>query len=221
MVLVRRSDVEANAYYLKLLTQVEPAGTPGGGAGEVSAQQPQERHLLEQHPRHGGLHRGPGGVTSTASGEDKPDLTVEVWIDGKKQKEVKVTAENLFTFDNALHARRRCRRRPASTRSSCRSPARGPLYFNAYLTNFSPGRSTSRRPAWRSRSRRKFYKLTEQKDAKATVRGPAGQAVEQKVVKYDRHELANLDIVKSGDLGRDRARDRLARTTTSTSCSRT
>ena len=27
-----------------------------------------------------------------ASGEDKPDMTVEVWLDGKKQKEVKITA---------------------------------------------------------------------------------------------------------------------------------
>ncbi len=37
-----------------------------------------------------------------ASGEDKPDLTVEVWLDGKKQKEVKINAENLFTFDNTF-----------------------------------------------------------------------------------------------------------------------
>ena len=37
-----------------------------------------------------------------ASGEDKPDLTVEVWVDGQKRKEVKINAENLFTFDNAF-----------------------------------------------------------------------------------------------------------------------
>ena len=37
-----------------------------------------------------------------ASGEDKPDMTVEVWLDGKKHKEVKIDASNLFTFDNKL-----------------------------------------------------------------------------------------------------------------------
>ena len=39
-----------------------------------------------------------------ASGEDKPDMTVEVWLDGKKHKEVKIDASNLFTFDNKLRA---------------------------------------------------------------------------------------------------------------------
>ena len=39
-----------------------------------------------------------------ASGEDKPDMTVEVWLDGKKHKEVKIDA------DEPVHA---------STTSSC------------------------------------------------------------------------------------------------------
>ena len=37
-----------------------------------------------------------------ASGEDRPDMTVELWIDGVKRKEVTITAENLFTFDASL-----------------------------------------------------------------------------------------------------------------------
>ena len=35
-----------------------------------------------------------------ASGEDQPDMTVEILVDGRKRKEVRITAENLFTFDN-------------------------------------------------------------------------------------------------------------------------
>ena len=42
-----------------------------------------------------------------ASGEDKPDMTVEVWLDGKMQKEVEITPANLFSFDNKLRAGRR------------------------------------------------------------------------------------------------------------------
>ena len=37
-----------------------------------------------------------------ASGEDRPDMTVEVWLDGKKRKEVQDHRDNLFTFDNKL-----------------------------------------------------------------------------------------------------------------------
>ena len=38
----------------------------------------------------------------TASGEDRPDLVVEVLVDGRKQKEVRITAENLFGFDGGM-----------------------------------------------------------------------------------------------------------------------
>ena len=72
-----------------------------------------------------------------ASGEDKPDMTVEVCLDGKLQKEVEITPQNLFTFDNKLVLEGDARRRPASTRSSSRKKGTGPLYFNAYLTNFT------------------------------------------------------------------------------------
>ena len=47
------SEIEANAYYLKLLAADRPEGRARPAAGEVPAQQPQARHLLEQHPRHG------------------------------------------------------------------------------------------------------------------------------------------------------------------------
>ena len=40
-----------------------------------------------------------------ASGEAKPDMTVEVLVDGKKHKEIRITPDNLFTFDNVLHLR--------------------------------------------------------------------------------------------------------------------
>ena len=52
------SEIEANAYYLKLLAQDRSQGRAGPAAGEVPAQQPQARHVLEQHPRHGHLRRG-------------------------------------------------------------------------------------------------------------------------------------------------------------------
>ena len=35
-----------------------------------------------------------------ASGEDAPDMTLEILLDGKKVKEVKIDKSNIFTFDN-------------------------------------------------------------------------------------------------------------------------
>ena len=32
--------------------------------------------------------------------KDKPDMTVEIYYDGKMQKDVEITANNLFSFDN-------------------------------------------------------------------------------------------------------------------------
>ena len=37
-----------------------------------------------------------------ASGEDKPDMTVTIALDGKTRKEVKITPADLFSFDNKL-----------------------------------------------------------------------------------------------------------------------
>ena len=53
-----------------------------------------------------------------ASGEDRPEMTVEVCYDGKLQKAVEITPANLFPFDNKLRPRGRRGRRPGGTRSS-------------------------------------------------------------------------------------------------------
>ena len=44
------SEIETQAYYLKLLARTDPQGRDSRRAGEVPAQQPQARHVLEQHP---------------------------------------------------------------------------------------------------------------------------------------------------------------------------
>ena len=37
-----------------------------------------------------------------ASGENRPEMTVEVWIDGEMKKAVEITPQNLFTFDGSF-----------------------------------------------------------------------------------------------------------------------
>ena len=45
-----------------------------------------------------------------ASGEDKPDMTVEVWLDGKKHKEVKIDCREPVHLRQQVRADRRRRR---------------------------------------------------------------------------------------------------------------
>ena len=95
------SEVEANAYYLKLLARTNPKDEKAAGL---------VKYLLNnrKHATYWNSTRDTAICVEAmadylkASGEDKPDLTVEVWLDGKKRKEVQINAGNLFTFDNAF-----------------------------------------------------------------------------------------------------------------------
>ena len=53
-------------------------------------------------------------------------MTVEVWLDGKKQKEVQITAADLFTFDNkfVLHGDARDDRQARTANCARKAPAR-------------------------------------------------------------------------------------------------
>ena len=70
------------------------------------------------------------------SGEDKPDMAVEITLDGKVFKTVKINVENLFHVDAGLTI-------PAEDLTAgahevgFRKVGRGPLYFNVYSTYFT------------------------------------------------------------------------------------
>jgi uncharacterized protein YfaS (alpha-2-macroglobulin family) len=89
----------------------------------------------------------------------------------------------------------RSRTASASWRSARRS---GPVYFNAYLTNFTLEDFITK-AGLEVKVNRKYYKL-ERVDKKVKVPGSRGQAADQKVEKYKRIELENLAALKSGDL---------------------
>jgi uncharacterized protein YfaS (alpha-2-macroglobulin family) len=190
------SEVEANAYYLKLLARTSPKDEKASRL---------VKYLLNnrKHSTYWNSTRDTAVCVEAmaeylaASGEDRPDMTVEVWLDGRKHKEVKIDASNLFSFDNAfvlvgdavdtgkhtLELRRR---------------GTGPVYFNAYLTNFTLEDFITK-AGLEVKVNRKYYKLT-RADKTEKVAGARGQAADQRVEKYERSELANLAQLKSGDL---------------------
>jgi uncharacterized protein YfaS (alpha-2-macroglobulin family) len=190
------SEFEADAYYLKLLAATNP-------------QDPVAPKLVKylinnrKHASYWNSTRDTALVIEAladylkASGEDKPDMTIEVWIDGQKWREVAVNAENLFSFDNKLVLTGDALEAGHHT-VELRKHGAGPLYYNGYLSNFTLEKDI-RHAGLELRVERHFYKLTPA-DKTTEVAGGHGQVVQQKVEKYDRTEVPNLGAVSSGDL---------------------
>jgi len=124
-------------------------------------------------------------------------LTVEVWIDGEMKKAVEITKDNLFTYDNKF-VLSGADLKDGKHEVELRRRGKGPLYFNAYLTNFTL-EDHIEKAGLEVKVNRKYYKLNAV-DKKIKVAGSRGQALDQKVEKYERQELKELDTLKSGDL---------------------
>jgi uncharacterized protein YfaS (alpha-2-macroglobulin family) len=201
--------IEANAYYLKLLTRVNPQDAKAAGL---------VKYLLNN--RRNATYWNSTRDTSAcieamaeylkASGEGEPNMLVEVWIDGEKKQSVEITPEVLFGFNNKFvvlgadlkdgeHVVELRKSALKAQASGGRQPTDGPLYFNAYLTNFTL-EDPIKAAGLEIKVGRKFYKLNQREDAKDVVQGSSGQAIDQKALKYDREELVNFASVMSGDL---------------------
>jgi uncharacterized protein YfaS (alpha-2-macroglobulin family) len=190
------NDVEANAWYLKLLAKTAPKSDRAAGL---------VKYILNNR-RNGAYWRSTRDTAYciealadylTASGEAEPDMTIEVLVDGELHKSVKVDSSNLFNFDNKLILEG-----DALTSGEhvveVRRSGKGPVYFNAYLTNFTLEDFITK-AGLEIKVDRNYY-LLKSVDKETKVAGARGQVVDQKVEKYERTKLNNFDTVKSGDL---------------------
>jgi uncharacterized protein YfaS (alpha-2-macroglobulin family) len=190
------SDTEAMGYYLKLLSRTDPHG-------EVAARLAKYLITNRKHASYWNSTRDTAICIEAladyvrASGEDKPDETVTISIDGKQMKQVHIDSTNLFSFDNKLVLAGNEVTTGQHTIDFAKSGA-GPLYFNAYVTNFTL-EDPIRKAGLEVRVQRKFYKLIEVKET-TKVSGERGQALDQRVEKYQRQEIADGQALKSGDL---------------------
>ncbi|NOX54682.1 MAG: alpha-2-macroglobulin [Planctomycetes bacterium] len=190
------SEIEANAYYLKLLARTDPKSRKASRL---------VKYLLNnrKHATYWNSTRDTAICIEalaeylTASGEDQPNLTVEIWVDGRKHKQVHVDRSNLFAFDNKLVLQGDQLSAGEHT-IELRKAGAGPLYFNAYLTNFTKEDPITR-AGLEIKVRRKYYKLVPV-DKKVQVSGGRGQVIDQRVEKYRRVPLPNLATLKSGEL---------------------
>ncbi len=190
------NDIEANAYYLKLLTRVEPKS-------EKAARLVKYLMNNRKHATYWNSTRDTAIVVEAfadylkTSGEGKPNLTVALQLDGKTVKTVKIDGNNLFSYDNRLVLEGDALRDGAHTLTVAKTGT-GALYYNAYLTNFTLEDPITR-AGLEVKVNRKFFKLVPQ-DAAVHAAGSRGQVLTKQVEKYDRRPLETLDTVQSGDL---------------------
>jgi alpha-2-macroglobulin len=190
------SEVEANAFYLKLLARVDAKGPLASRL---------VKYLLNnrKHATYWASTRDTGYAIEAmadflkASGEDEPEMTVEVWLNGEKKKEVQIDKSNLFTFDNKFVLFGEAV--PAGEHKlELRRKGKGPVYFNAYVTNFSLEDFLTK-AGLEVKVQRKVYRL-KPVDKQVAAAGTRGQVTTQKVEKYERELLENDAKLISGEL---------------------
>ncbi|MBX3433338.1 MAG: alpha-2-macroglobulin [Pirellulales bacterium] len=190
------SEYEAQAAYLKLLAAAEPASETAPRL---------VKYLLNnrKHASYWNSTRDTALVIEAfadylaATGEAKPDLQVEVWVDGERKKSVSISPDNLFTYDGSLVVEG-AELEPGKHVVELRKTGAGRLYYNGYLQNFTledPIAATG----LELKIERRFYKLVRD-DRAGQVAGDRGQAVDQRELKYRREEIVNLQQLVSGDL---------------------
>jgi len=190
------SENEAHASVLQLLIAVDPQGERASRL---------VKYLLNNR-RHGSRWNSTRDTALVveafadhlrASGEERPELELEVRVDGRKVKEVRIDADNLFAFDNRLVLRGGALA-DGEHRIELVKRGRGPLYWNAYLTNF-----TLEDPIGRAglevKVERSVYRLVPV-DKKVPDPGSRGQVVDRKVEKFERLPVGSEDVLRSGDL---------------------
>ncbi len=188
-------DAETQASYLKLLSKTDPKGETAPALA---------KYLLNnrKHATYWGSTRDTALAVEAladylkASGEDKPDMTVALSVDGKILKQVPVNAANLFAFDNALILQGAEVGTGEHTVEITRKGA-GPVYFNAFVSVF-----TLEDPIPHAgldlKVERKLYRIHPEQ-AQAEIPGDRGQVVPQQVKRDRREELTEGATLKSGE----------------------
>ena len=190
------SDIEANAYYLKLLSRTNPKDIRASRLVKYILNN-RKHATYWNSTRDTSLCIEAMAEYLRASGEDKPDQTVEIWFDGQMQKKVKIDSKNLFSFDHSFVLEGDAIFTGRHT-LEFRKQGSGPLYYNVYQTNFTLEDFVTK-AGLEVKVDRKFYKLT-RVDKVIDAQGGQGQVAKQNVENYQRTELPNLSQLKSGDL---------------------
>jgi alpha-2-macroglobulin len=190
------SEIESDASYIKLLSRTDPKGKLASRL---------VKYVLNNR-KHGTYWNSTRDTAYCiealaeylkASGEDRPNQTITIALDGQTRKEVKITPDLLFRFDNAFVLEGKALETGKHTVSFLKSGT-GPLYFNAYVTNFTLEDPITR-TGLEIKVDRKVYRLIRD-DTTKDVAGGRGQAISQRAERFRRELLADHAELKSGEL---------------------
>ncbi len=190
------SQIEATAMYLKLLAAQDPKG-------QVAPRL--VKYLLNnrKHATYWNSTRDTALVVEAfsdylkATGEGTATVAAEVWLSGKRLGRVEFTPENLFTVNNTITISGAAI--PVGEQQlEIRRVGDGPLYWNAYSTNFTMEEEI--KPAGLEvKIERRYYSLTPtQKDLR--LPGKNAAVVDAQRAGFNRVQLKDLDEVPSGQL---------------------
>ena len=189
------SEVEAHSWYLKLLAAVKPDDADTRGL---------VKYLVNnrKHATYWNSTRDTAYAIEAiadyfkASGEDAPDMEVEVLINGVSKRKLTIDRNNLFTFDGTVSLTG-----DAVTSGKhvveLRKSGKGTLYANAYLEVFTL-EDRLRAAGLEVKVRRNVSKLIAL-DNETEVPDATGLVVTQRTERFRREPLADGASVKSGD----------------------
>lgn len=188
-------NVEAHAWYLKLLAAVNPKSQEARGL---------VKYLVNnrKHASYWDSTRDTAYAVEAiaawfkASGESAPSMEVEVLVDGKSLKKVAIDKENLFAFDGTVVLSGN-EVTTGKHKVELRRKGEGALYANAYLEVFSL-EDFLRKAGLEVKVERHVFKLVPE-ESETAVPDSKGQVVKQRVEKFRKVELKDGDTVASGD----------------------
>ena len=190
------SEFETHAWYLKLLAIAKPRSPQASGLAKYLVNN-------RKHATYWKSTRDTAYCVEAlsdylrASGEDAPEMKVEVMLDGKVVKTVEISKENLFSHDGVVVVAGDILA-AGKHEVEIRRSGRGPLYVNVYLTVFSKEKFL-RKAGLEVKVDRSYYRLVPV-DELEDVAGSDGQALRQRREKYKRKRIESGDEVASGDL---------------------
>ena len=189
-------NLSANAAYLSLLSKVDPHSDKASGLVKYLLNNRKNQYYWHN------LNDTTNIIVAfyeyiKATGELNPDLSVTVKIDGKTVKNVRLTRENIFSFDNRVFLNADEITSGEHTVEVIKE-GHGSIYLNAYLTNFSQEKPIPAK-GLEIKIDRTYYLLTEEKKSES-FQNISGNPYEGKTTKYKRTQLKEGQIVKPTDL---------------------
>jgi len=189
------SEVEAHAWYLKLLAAVKPKDADTRGLVKYLVNNRKHATYWES-TRDTAFAIEAIASYFKASGEDAPEMEVEVLMDGKSLRKISISRENLFTHDGTVTLEG-----DAVTTGKhdieIRRTGKGTLYTNAYLEVFTL-EDKLRAAGLEVKVARRISKLVPL-EKENEVPDATGLVVKQKVERFRREPLEDGAKIVSGD----------------------